>query len=137
MTEKEIIDTIKILYDHDYIMLHCRSLYPTPLDHVNLNRINWLKEQGVRKVGFSDHSLDTEAAKAAMTMGISCLEKHLTLDRTWPGKDQQMSTTPDEFKEICQWRDLCETMLGQPTYPLTNEEYKLREIYIGKWGDNA
>jgi len=106
------------------------------LDRCNLNRINWLRKQGAKKVGFSDHSLGVEAAMAAMTMGIEILEKHFTLDRNLPGKDQQMSTTPDEFAKICGWRDLCIQMLGQENPPLSQEEYNLRNIYVGKWGDN-
>jgi len=73
---------------------------------------------------------------AVMTMGIELVEKHLSLDRTLSGKDQQMSTTPDEFAEICRWRDLCVQMLGEENAPLSEEELKLREIYVGKWGDN-
>ena len=135
-TGDEIKNTIKLLSDHDYIMLHCVSLYPTPLGKCNLNRINWLRKQGAKRVGFSDHSIGTEAAMVAMTMGIELVEKHLSLDRTLSGKDQQMSTTPDEFAEICRWRDLCVQMLGEEDTSLSEEELKLREIYVGKWGDN-
>jgi len=137
MTEaSEIKKTIHLLNGHDYIMLHCMSIYPTPLYQCNLNRINWLKKQGVTRVGFSDHSVGTEASLAAMTMGIEIIEKHFTLDRTLPGKDQQMSTTPSEFGKICQWRDLCQQMLGKENPPLTEKEKNLQDIYIGKWGDN-
>jgi sialic acid synthase SpsE len=135
-TADEIQKTIRLLEGHNYVMLHCMSIYPTPLNKCNLKRINWLKAQGVQRVGFSDHSLGVEAATAAMTMGIEIIEKHLTLDRTLPGKDQQMSTTPDEFAKICQWRDLCIEMSGDEKPPLSEEEMNLRTIYIGKWGDN-
>lgn len=135
-TAEEVKDTIKLLGDHDYVMLHCVSIYPAPLDKCNLNRINWLRKQGAKRVGFSDHSLGTEAAMAAMTIGIEVLEKHLTLDKTLPGKDQQMSTTQDEFARICKWRDLCVQMLGEENPPLSEDEFNLRNIYIGKWGDN-
>jgi len=133
---EEIRKTIKLLKGHDFIMLHCMSIYPTPLNQCNLNRINWLKKQGVKRVGFSDHSLGIEATMAAMTMGIEIIEKHLTLDRTLLGKDQQMSTTPDEFAKICQWRDLCQQMLGDENPSLSEDEINLRSIYVGKWGDN-
>nr|WP_319375686.1 N-acetylneuraminate synthase family protein [uncultured Methanoregula sp.] len=133
---EEIQNTIRLLNGHDYIMLHCMSIYPTPLNQCNLSRINWLKKHGVNRVGFSDHSLGTEASMAAMTMGIEVIEKHLTLDRTLPGKDQQMSTTPEEFQKICAWRDLCQKMFGDEKPHLSNEEINLRSIYIGKWGDN-
>jgi sialic acid synthase SpsE len=135
-TEEEIKDAIRQLGDHDYVMLHCMSIYPTPLNKCNLDRINWLKKQGAKRVGFSDHSLGIEASIAVMSMGIEVLEKHFTIDRRLPGKDQKMSTTPDEFMQICNWRDLCFKILGQPNPSLSEEELKLREIYIGKWGNN-
>lgn len=135
-TSEEIVETIKYLGSHDYIMLHCVSIYPTPLNKYNLNRINWLRNHGVKRVGFSDHSLGVEASMAAMTMGVEVIEKHLTLDRTLPGKDQAMSTTPEEFAKICLWRDLCMKMLGEESPALSEEEIKLRDIYIGKWGNN-
>jgi sialic acid synthase SpsE len=133
---EEIQKTISLLQGHDYIMLHCVSIYPTPLNLCNLDRINWLKKNGVKRVGFSDHSLGIEASIAAMTMGIEVIEKHLTLDRTLPGKDQQMSTTVEEFQKICTWRDLCQQMLGEENPHLSEDEINLRRIYIGKWGDN-
>jgi len=135
-TEEEIKDTIKLLGNHDYIMLHCISLYPTPLNKCNLNRINWLKKQGAKRVGFSDHSIGIEASIAAMSMGIEVLEKHMTIDRKLSGKDQRMSTTPDEFMKICQWRDLCFKILGQHNPSLSEKELELRKVYIAKWGNN-
>lgn len=135
-TDEEIVKTIRYLGDHNYILLHCVSIYPTPLDKCNLNRINWLRDQGARRVGFSDHSLGTAAAKAAMSMGIELVEKHLSLDRSLPGKDQSMSTTPEEFAEICRWRDTCALMMGESNPSLTEDESALRPIYIGKWGNN-
>ncbi len=135
-TDQEIIETVKFLGNYNYIMLHCVSIYPTPLGSCHLNRINWLKSHGAARVGFSDHSVGVEASMAAMTMGVEIVEKHLTLDKSLPGKDQAMSTTPEEFREICRWRDLAEKMLGEENPPLSEDEKALREIYIGKWGDN-
>lgn len=135
-TAKEIINTINLLQEHDYVILHCVSIYPTPLDKSNLNKINWLKKNGARKVGFSDHSLGTDASIAAMSMGVEIIEKHLTLDRNLPGKDQAMSTEPHEFKKMSDWRNLVEKMMGEEQPTLSRSEKTMREIYIGKWGNN-
>ncbi|MBI5557289.1 MAG: N-acetylneuraminate synthase family protein [Deltaproteobacteria bacterium] len=134
-TDEEISKMVEHVRGHDVIILHCVSIYPTPLEKVNLERMQWLKSLGVR-VGFSDHSLGTEAGKLALAMGAEILEKHFTLSRYLPGKDQAMSTEISEFKELVDWKNLIALMRGSTHPGLSDDEKKLREIYIGKWGDN-
>ncbi|OGS37026.1 MAG: hypothetical protein A2293_15475 [Elusimicrobia bacterium RIFOXYB2_FULL_49_7] len=135
-TEDEIASTIRLLGSHDYVLLHCVSLYPTPLDKCNISRIGWLRKMGAKRVGFSDHSHGSEAAMAAMSMDIELLEKHFTLDRRWPGKDQKMSSTPSTFSKIIAWRSVCEKVYGTENPALSAEEARLKSIYTGKWGNN-
>ena len=132
-TDEEVLQMIEYVHGHDVIILHCVSLYPTPIDGLNLSRMIWLKEQGLR-VGFSDHSMGTEAAKLAIALGAEIVEKHFTFSRYLPGKDQSMSTTPDEFQELVIWAGLVPEIMGKPHPTLSEEELKLREIYQGKWG---
>lgn len=134
-TDKEVEAMITFTKGHKVTVLHCVSLYPTPLDKINLERMKWLQSFGV-PVGFSDHSLGTEASKLAIAIGATIIEKHLTLSRDLPGKDQKMSTLPKEFKEIAEWARKVEIMKGKAHPVLSKEEKKLRKIYIGKWGDN-
>jgi sialic acid synthase SpsE len=117
------------------ILLHCVSLYPTPLDKVDLARMEWLREKGFR-AGFSDHTSGSEAAMLAIARGAELVEKHFTLSRALPGKDQAMSATPDVFEAICRWRDLTQTMMGRPVHELSETEMQIRKLYVGKWGDN-
>ena len=72
----------------------------------------------------------------AIARGAEFIEKHFTLSRALPGKDQQMSATPEVFQQICRWRDQASVMMGQPQRELTETEQKIRTIYAGKWGDN-
>jgi len=51
-------------------------------------------------VGWSDHTLETAIAVAAVALGASLIEKHLTLDKNMPGPDHQMSLEPREFKSL-------------------------------------
>lgn len=117
------------------ILLHCVSLYPTPLDKVDLARMEWLRDKGFR-VGFSDHTAGSEAAMLAIARGAEMIEKHFTLSRALPGKDQAMSATPEVFESICHWRDLVQTMMGQTIHELSETEMQIRKMYVGKWGDN-
>ena len=97
--------------------------------------MDWLR-QFTPHVGFSDHTLGCEAAKLAIARGAEYIEKHFTIDRNLPGKDQKISALPKEIKEIKDYAKIVEELLGKSEVKLSNEELKLREIYIGKWGDN-
>ena len=79
-------------------VLHCNTEYPTPIEDVNLRAMQTIEKAfpGV-KVGYSDHTMGTEVAIAAVAMGASVIEKHFTLDRLMPGPDHQASLEPDEL----------------------------------------
>lgn len=128
--------TIDMTRGHDVTFLHCVSLYPTPPERVNMARMLWLREQGV-PVGFSDHTMGAEAAKYAVALGAAAIEKHFTLSRRLPGKDQAVSGEPHEFREIADWIALVERMRGIADPPLSDEERRLQGLYVGKWGSNA
>jgi N,N'-diacetyllegionaminate synthase len=112
-------------------LMHCVSLYPCPLDKLNLINLGFLHSLW-SSIGLSDHSQGTDAAKFVVASGIECLEKHFTLDPNMEGKDQRFAMTPFELKEICDWRDTVRTMMcGEDQHP----DFQSR-AYIGKWGDN-
>jgi N,N'-diacetyllegionaminate synthase len=135
ITTPELEELMKRVDPQQVVLLHCISLYPTPPEQVNIARMEWIRDHGFR-VGFSDHTEGSEAAILAMARGAEYIEKHFTLSKALPGKDQQMSATPDVFREICRWRDLIHTMMGEPVRKLTETEEKIRQAYIGKWGNN-
>lgn len=109
-------------------VMHCVSLYPTPPDRVNMMRVAWLMQM-FPSVGFSDHTLGTDAGKLAISLGVACVEKHFSLDRTFPGNDQAMSATIDEFVELVDWRDKIQMMMFCPENLPDGEARR----YIGKW----
>ncbi|MFQ1022022.1 N-acetylneuraminate synthase family protein [Avibacterium paragallinarum] len=74
-------------------ILHCNTEYPTPFEDVNLNSINALKEAFPNySIGFSDHSEGYFAGIAAIPYGISFIEKHFTLDKSFEGPDHQLQS---------------------------------------------
>jgi N,N'-diacetyllegionaminate synthase len=85
------------LKKEDITILHCNTEYPTPMEDVNLTAMLSIeKELGV-KIGYSDHTLGIEVPIAAVAMGASLIEKHLTLDRKMKGPDHKASLEPDEL----------------------------------------
>lgn len=133
--EEEVMRAIDVTRGHDVVFLHCTSIYPTPSEQMNLRRMDWLASKGVR-VGSSDHSLGTDAGFIAIARRAEYLEKHFTLSRNLPGKDQAMSTEQQEFRRLAEFRDIVAVMDGVPNPAISAEEQRLRGIYIGKWGDN-
>jgi len=84
----------------DVSFLYCVSKYPTPLEDLHLGIVDF-----DRYAGFSDHTLGTAAAIAALARGARILEKHLTLDQDAYGPDHACSMTPDELGTISRFRD--------------------------------
>jgi len=78
-------------------VLHCNTEYPTPMQDVNLHAMCSIRDAFGVAVGYSDHTLGIEVPIAAVTLGATVIEKHLTLDRNMPGPDHKASLEPDEF----------------------------------------
>ena len=97
---------------HDVTILHCVSNYPTPASDVHLNAIGELKRRFGRPVGFSDHTLGNACAIAAVALGATVIEKHVTLDRSLPGPDHKASATIEEFADLVSAIRTVEVALG-------------------------
>lgn len=81
---------------HDGItVLHCLSAYPAAYEDLNLHVIPSLKGMLGRPVGYSDHSVGIAAPVAAVAMGATVIEKHVTLDRSMRGSDHAGSLERD------------------------------------------
>ena len=78
-------------------VLHCNTEYTTPMCDVNLRAMCSIRDAFGVAVGYSDHTLGIEVPIAAVALGATVIEKHLTLDRNWPGPDHKASLEPDEF----------------------------------------
>ena len=97
---EDAINVTKSVGNEDIILLHCNSLYPTPVEIVNLKAIETMKNAFKMPIGFSDHTLGTHIPIAAVATGACVIEKHFTLDRNLPGPDHSFAIEPDELKEM-------------------------------------
>lgn len=77
--------------------LHCNTEYPTPMQDVNLRAMCSIRDAFGVAVGYSDHTAGIEVPIAAVALGATVIEKHLTLDKNLPGPDHKASLDPDEF----------------------------------------
>jgi len=81
-------------------ILHCNTEYPTPMKDVNLKAMLAIRDELGVNIGYSDHTLGIEVPIAAVAMGATVIEKHVTLDRTMPGPDHAASLEPEELKAM-------------------------------------
>ena len=81
-------------------VLHCSTEYPAPIGDVNLNALRTIRESFNVDVGYSDHTSGIEVAIAAVALGATVIEKHITLDRSLPGPDHSASLEIREFTEM-------------------------------------
>ena len=78
-------------------VLHCNTEYPTPMGDVNLNAMCSIRDAFGVAVGYSDHTVGIEIPIAALALGATVIEKHLTVDRNLRGPDHNASLEPREF----------------------------------------
>ena len=94
----KVIDYIKSK-DLPLVVLYCISKYPAPPEHFNLSTIEYLTEKYPDVViGFSDHSLGSDIALAAVKIGAKVIEKHFSMNRSLWGSDHKVSMTPNEMR---------------------------------------
>ena len=100
-TPEEIDRTVRAVraIGTPFALMHCTSTYPTPFEHVQIDCMPALQRRYGVPVGFSDHTLGSVIAFAAVTLGANVFEKHFTLSRSLPGPDQQGSIEPSELSD--------------------------------------
>ncbi len=96
----ELDETVDFLHARavSTIILYCVSRYPCPPQDFNLSAIPYLRTHYLDcQVGFSDHSIGDEVARAAVALGATVVEKHFSTDRMLWGPDHKVSMLPEEF----------------------------------------
>ena len=104
-TLQEVEDALNILISTgtlraDITVLHANTMYPTPMDDVNLNAMLTIQKEFDVAYGYSDHTLGIEVDIAAVAMGATVIEKHFTLDKAMDGPDHKASLEPKELKSM-------------------------------------
>ena len=96
----------------DVVVLHCTSAYPAPDASLNLTAMYEMAQRLGVAIGYSDHSVGIEAPLAAVALGATVIEKHLTLDCKLPGPDHSASLEPEDFAQMVQGIRRVSAMLG-------------------------
>ena len=101
-TESEILETSEFLKANNatHCFLHSNSTYPTPESDVNLSYLERLKNITGVVTGYSGHERGINISIAAVALGASIIERHITLDKNGIGPDHKASLEPTEFAEM-------------------------------------
>ena len=125
----EIKKALKVIGRKKIYLLHCVSLYPCPIDLVNLERIKTLGKKFNLPTGYSDHSLGVEACFAAIMMGSNVIEKHFTLNKNWKGADHGLSADQKDMTMICNFAKNYKNLIGTGLIEPSNKEIKMRKFF--------
>ena len=110
------------------VLMHCISAYPTPIEDANLRSIPYLAQRHGVSVGWSNHVLGAEACLAAVALGASVIEVHVTDRKTGRDfRDHEMSFEPDELADLAGAIARVRASLGAPDKQLMPSEAAARE----------
>ncbi len=124
---RKAVDVIKSNGNINLALLHCISIYPAAPSTIHLNNINMLREEfSDCVIGFSDHTLGTEISSAATALGAGVIEKHLTLDKSKMGMDNNMAIEPEEMKQLVNSCHNVYEAMGRYERIVSDDEYKQR-----------
>lgn len=130
---RQAVETLRRNGADDITLLHCTSLYPAPMESVNLRAMQTLRDSFKVPVGYSDHTLGDHVAVAAVALGASVIEKHLTLDRNLPGPDHAASLEPAEFAAMCARLRATALALGDGVKAPSAAELEVAEVARKSW----
>ena len=140
-TLNEAIETSKLFRGNEekFYPMHCVSTYPLRAKQANVKRINWLalgfgpNIWWPNGIGYSDHMEGVESAKVAIEVGAKFIEKHFTIDKSLPGRDNKFACLPKDIKNLKDYITLREEMfeLNSPNYQQSEEDS--RNNYTGRF----
>jgi N-acetylneuraminate synthase len=122
----EAVETARAGGARQIALLKCTSAYPAPPGEINLRTIPNLAEQFDLPVGLSDHTEGIAVATAAVALGASILEKHLTFSRQKKTADSAFSLEPAEFRAMVEAVRTAEEALGTIHYGVSENEARNR-----------
>jgi pseudaminic acid synthase len=120
----------------ELVILHCVSGYPAPAADYNLRTLVDMQKRFGLITGLSDHTIDNTTAITSVALGVSIIEKHVTLDRNGGGPDDSFSLESRELKQLCvgaktAWESLGQIDYGRKYSEQANVKFR-RSLYFVK-----
>jgi len=130
MTEFEHIDrAVEIFKEADcpFELMHCVSTYPMNDEDANLNRIKTLRDRYQCAVGYSGHEVGLAVSYAAAALGVTSLERHITIDRAMYGSDQAASVETAGFIQLVAAVRKIEKAMGDGKITMNHKEIPIAQ----------
>ena len=125
---EELVEVVDKAGNKDLTLLVCTSSYPSDPVDAHLRRIETLKNRFGVKVGLSDHTLGIGVSIAAIALGATAIEKHLTLRRLDGGADAAFSMEPAEFAMLVREGNSAALALGNSAWSMQDSEKESRRL---------
>jgi pseudaminic acid synthase len=125
---EELVSVVEETGNKDLTLLLCTSSYPSDPVDAHLRRMTSLKNAFNVRIGLSDHTLGIGVSLAAIALGASAIEKHLTLQRSDGGADSAFSMEPNEFKLLVNEGKSAFEALGSPEWKMLDSEKESRNL---------
>lgn len=133
-TYEEIDTAVAVFKKHKcpFELMHCNSTYPMKNEDANLLMIPALRERyGVNNIGYSGHETGRIVSVAAVALGATSIERHITLDRAMYGSDQAASLEVDELQRLVKDIRCVESALGNGEKVLSVAEQETKKKLRG------
>ena len=132
----DAVDTARLYGCTDLTLLKTTSSYPATPENSNLKTMVELQRIFEVKVGISDHTLGIGASVAAVALGATVVEKHLTLRRLDGGVDSGFSMEPLEFEALVRESEVARQAVGKIVFGPSSEDLPSlgfrRSLYVSK-----
>lgn len=125
---EDLVEVVKKTGNNNLTLLLCTSSYPADPIDTHINRLKLLKKYFEVSVGLSDHTLGIGVSIAAIALGATVIEKHLTLNRNDGGPDSAFSLEPKEFKALVEEGDKAFVSIGNSEWQITESEKESRRL---------
>lgn len=125
-TAEEIDQAVDTLGTDHLVIAHSTSTYPCPPEELNLRMIQTLQSRYDCPIGYSGHEVGLQTTYAAVLLGASYVERHITLDRAMWGSDQAASVEPHGMKRLVRDIRVIERALGDGVKQVYQSEMKAR-----------
>ena len=125
MTTYEDIDkAVEIFLEEkcSFELMHTISTYPMKDENANLKMIETLRNKYNCEVGYSGHETGIAISTSAVALGISSLERHITIDRAMYGSDQSASVEPTGLRQLVGAVRKCEVAMGDGVKRIIEDE---------------
>ena len=126
-TLEEIEAAVDLLGTDKLLIAHSTSTYPCPPEELNLRMIQTLRKKFDCPIGYSGHEVGLQTTYAAVTLGASFVERHITLDRAMWGSDQAASVEPSGMIRLVRDIRVIERAMGDGQKRVYDSELKARE----------